>query len=113
MKKFIILLLLMALILCGCGAAKADILAEEYVNSTATSKAYLIYHLQCIGFSQEEAYGAAENCKADWSKEALEYYNIIKQSCPELTQEELLYVLTTQGFTKEEIDWVTNKTQRG
>lgn len=80
-------------------------LEEVYYSAEVSnvSAAYCVYHLQCIGFSAEDARIAVDSAKVDWDQEAIDCAIDVLKWQPELDQESLIEWLEYVGFTESQI----------
>ena len=75
--------------------------ANEYVDTLPLSRKGLIKQLEYDGYTTDVATYAADNCSANWNKEAKEMAEQYMDS-PTYTYKDMVQQLETEGFTKEQ-----------
>ena len=75
--------------------------ANEYVNTLPLSHDGLIKQLEYDGYTTDVATYAADNCSANWNKEAKEMAEQYMDSTT-YTYKDMVQQLETEGFTKEQ-----------
>ena len=87
-----------------------EALAEvhEYSQNSNVSAAYLIYHLQCIGYTYEESKLAVSIAGIDWEKEATDFAIWTLECEPQIDYENMKDRLEYAGFTQSEITLALN-----
>lgn len=116
-KTFLIIMSALLLFFCSCGiktpppeetnlqnAEKALESAKFHLATTAYSYSGLIAVLEKSGYTPEEAAFAAENCGADWYKEASRCAKELLEFST-FTKEALIFQLQIKGFTPEEAEY--------
>ena len=75
--------------------------ANEYVDTLPLSRKGLIKQLEYDGYTTDVATYAADNCSANWNKEAKEMAEQYMDSTT-YTYKDMVQQLETEGFTKEQ-----------